>query len=53
VIAHRLSTVLKADKIVVLDKGRIESIGHHSELLTSSPLYKRLADIQFSNQSAA
>lgn len=47
VIAHRLSTVLKADKIVVMDQGRIEAIGSHKELLHTSPLYKRLAELQF------
>jgi ATP-binding cassette, subfamily B, bacterial len=47
VIAHRLSTVLKADRIVVLDQGRIVGIGPHRELLTTSPLYARLAELQF------
>jgi len=47
VIAHRLSTVLKADRIVVLDEGRIVAIGTHGELLKSSPLYARLAELQF------
>jgi len=47
VIAHRLSTVLKADKIVVVDDGAIDAVGTHTELMSSSPLYKRLADLQF------
>lgn len=47
VIAHRLSTVLKADRIVVLDQGRIAGIGTHRELLVSNPLYARLAELQF------
>ncbi|PCJ61463.1 MAG: ABC transporter [Rhodospirillaceae bacterium] len=47
VIAHRLSTVLNADRIVVLDEGRIVAIGTHGELLKSSPLYARLAELQF------
>ena len=42
IIAHRLHTVLGADKIVVLDSGRIESQGTHDELLKSSPVYQRL-----------
>ena len=47
VIAHRLSTVLHADKIAVLDKGKIESIGMHKELLEESPIYRRLYELQF------
>ena len=46
-IAHRLSTVLKADQIVVMDKGRIIDIGHHSELLETSPIYTKLYNMQF------
>jgi len=47
VIAHRLSTVLKADKIVVLNQGRIEAIGSHGELLRENTLYARLYAAQF------
>jgi ATP-binding cassette, subfamily B, multidrug efflux pump len=51
IIAHRLSSVLNADKIIVLKEGRIEAIGKHNELLTSSPTYKSLADLQgFKNE---
>lgn len=46
-IAHRLSTVLSADQIVVLDAGRIKEIGTHSELLEKSGYYRRLYDHQF------
>jgi ATP-binding cassette, subfamily B, bacterial MsbA len=47
VIAHRLSTVRRADRIVVLNGGRIVQEGTHSELLTVGGLYKQLYDIQF------
>ncbi len=47
VIAHRLSTVKKADRIVVMDEGKIVDIGHHNELMKKSGLYNRLAKIQF------
>lgn len=47
VIAHRLATVQQADRIVVLDQGRIVAQGRHTELLQSSPLYAQLAALQF------
>ncbi len=47
VIAHRLATVIHADKIVVMDKGHIVDSGTHQSLLASSPLYQRLCELQF------
>ncbi|MDD4668041.1 MAG: ABC transporter ATP-binding protein [Candidatus Cloacimonetes bacterium] len=46
-VAHRLSTILKADKIVVLEGGRIAGIGSHEELLASCPRYQTLYNLQF------
>ena len=46
-IAHRLSTVLSADQIIVMDSGRITEIGTHAELLNKSGYYRRLYDHQF------
>jgi subfamily B ATP-binding cassette protein MsbA len=53
VIAHRLSTVRRADIIFVLDKGRIVESGTHEQLLASGGLYARLHDIQFRDEEAA
>jgi subfamily B ATP-binding cassette protein MsbA len=50
-IAHRLSTVLKADQIVVMDRGEVREIGTHRELLDSSTIYRKLYDLQFDVQA--
>jgi ATP-binding cassette, subfamily B, bacterial MsbA len=50
-IAHRLSTVLKADQIVVMDRGEIRETGTHRELLESSTIYRKLYDLQFNVQA--
>ncbi|TBW50572.1 ATP-binding cassette domain-containing protein [Marinobacter halodurans] len=47
VIAHRLATVKHADRIAVLDHGRLHGVGSHQELIHSDPLYARLAELQF------
>jgi subfamily B ATP-binding cassette protein MsbA len=53
VIAHRLSTVRRADKIFVLDKGRITEIGTHEELCRKDGIYKKLHDLQFLEEEEA
>lgn len=50
VIAHRLSTVRKADRVLVIDNGRIVEQGSHDDLITLNGLYRRLYDLQFSDK---
>ncbi len=53
IIAHRLSTILQADTIAVLDQGKLVDTGTHNSLLASSPLYQRLARLQFREEEVA
>ncbi|TBR43534.1 ATP-binding cassette domain-containing protein [Marinomonas agarivorans] len=47
IIAHRLATVLNADRIIVMDQGNLVAQGTHAQLLNTSPLYAKLAQLQF------
>ncbi|MCK9816689.1 ABC transporter transmembrane domain-containing protein [Pseudomonas sp. MAFF 302046] len=51
VIAHRLATVKNADRIAVMDQGKLVAVGTHQQLIASNPLYARLAALQFSDGS--
>ncbi|MBS0537218.1 MAG: ATP-binding cassette domain-containing protein [Proteobacteria bacterium] len=53
VIAHRLATVQKADRIVVVDQGRVVDVGRHADLVRRGGLYARLAELQFNQRAAA
>ena len=53
VIAHRLATVQKADRIVVVDQGRVVDVGRHADLVRRGGLYARLAELQFNLPSVA
>jgi len=53
VIAHRLATVQKADRILVIDQGRVVDVGTHADLVRRGGLYARLAELQFNLSAAA
>ena len=52
VIAHRISTIRRADKIVVMDRGRICETGTHADLVTRGGVYQRLHELQFVEAAA-
>jgi ATP-binding cassette subfamily B protein len=52
VIAHRLATVTRADRILVFDRGRLVEEGTHQTLMARSGLYARLAELQFAPDAA-
>jgi len=51
IIAHRLATVRHADRIAVMERGRIIATGSHDQLTQSNPLYARLAALQFGSRA--
>ena len=52
VIAHRLETVLKADRIVVMNQGTVIEMGHHEDLVKRNGLYARFAALQFNTNKS-
>jgi len=53
IVAHRLATVKKADRIIVFEAGKIAAIGSHDDLVAQDGLYARLARLQFTDGIAA
>ena len=49
IIAHRLATIMHADRILLIDQGRLIAQGSHQDLLASSELYKKLCELQFNH----
>ena len=50
IVAQRIGTIMDADKIIVLDEGKIVGIGRHKELLKSCPVYREIAESQLSKE---
>jgi ABC-type multidrug transport system fused ATPase/permease subunit len=51
IVAHRLSTIQKSDRIIVLHKGRIREMGTHQELLALRGIYYRLYELQYADEA--
>ena len=49
IIAHRLATIMHADRILLIDQGHLIAEGSHQDLLASSELYKKLCELQFNH----